>query len=143
MTIICVSVNFMHCIDRPGYATRKFFYGRASPSASPNWRLFVPTWKYSSPPPSGILLLSLHLTHNNTQNKMSRCRPTPAALPHISMATSAMASNHGATISHESVAGAWRWVCSRHGWFPWLGCPMKMHQKIERGAGPRPKVAAV
>ncbi len=36
--------------------TRKFFYGRASPSASPNWRLFVPTWKYSSPPPSGKLL---------------------------------------------------------------------------------------
>ncbi len=37
----------------------KIFYGGASPSASPNWRLFAPTWKYSSPPPSGILLLTL------------------------------------------------------------------------------------
>jgi hypothetical protein len=45
-------------LDLGLYATRKFFYGRASPSALPNWRLFVPTWKYSSPPPSGILLLT-------------------------------------------------------------------------------------
>ncbi len=52
----------------------------------------------------------------------SRIPLIPAALPYISMATSAMAPNHGAVAPHESVAGAWPWVCSRCGWFPWLGC---------------------
>jgi hypothetical protein len=36
------------------------------------------------------------------------------------MATSAMALNHGAAAPHESVSGAWRWVHSCCGWFPWL-----------------------
>jgi hypothetical protein len=67
---------------------------------------------------------------------MSRCLPTPAALPYISMATSAMAPNHCAAASPKSVAGAWWWVCSRRGWLPWLGRRTKMHQKIERGTGP-------
>ena len=51
-------VNFRYIENSPikRYATRKFFYGHALPSALTNWRLFVPTWKYSSPPLSGILL---------------------------------------------------------------------------------------
>ncbi len=51
---------------------------------------------------------------------MSRCLPTPSGFAYISMATSAMAPNHGAAAPHESVAGAWRRVCSRFDWFPWL-----------------------
>ena len=58
----------------------------------------------------------------------------PAALPHISMATSAMASNHGGTISHESVAGAWRWDRSCHGWFL-VGMPNEDTSKNREGGG--------
>jgi hypothetical protein len=39
----------------------------------------------------------------------------PAALPHIAMATSALALNQGAVTLHKSAEGAlWR-VCNRHG----------------------------
>jgi hypothetical protein len=95
----------------------------------------VPTWKYSSPPPSGILLLSLHLTHNNTQNKMSRCRPTPAALPHISMATSAMDPNHGAADPYESTAGAGRPGSLSPRLVPLVGPTNEDASKIKEGGG--------
>ena len=82
--------------------------------------------------------LSLHLTHNNTQNKMSRCRPTPAALPHISMATSAMDPNHGAADPYESTAGAgWPGSLSPR-LVPLVGPTNEDASKIKRGAGPRP-----
>jgi hypothetical protein len=82
-----------------------------------------------------------HATHNTTLHTKTRRAAAslpPVALTCISMATSAMAPNHGAVAPHESVAGAWRWVCSCHGWFPWLGCRIKMHRKKERWTGPRP-----
>jgi hypothetical protein len=90
---------------------------------------------------------SEHHTHtqHTTQHTKTRLAATaaalpPEALPYISMAISisAMTPNHGAVAPHESLAGAWQWVCSRHGWFPWLGHRIKMHQKIERGTGPQP-----
>ncbi len=49
-----------------------------------------------------------HTSHTTTQNKMIRRRPTPAALPQPSMATSAMDPNRGAVAPYESIAGAWR-----------------------------------
>ncbi len=75
-----------------------------------------------------------HITHN-TKTRWAAASLPPAALSYISMATSAMAPNHGAPAPRESVAGAWRCVCSRRGWFPWLGHRIKIHQKIERGMG--------
>ncbi len=78
-----------------------------------------------------------HTTHH-TKTRWAAASLPPVALPYISMATSAMAPNHGAAAPHESVAGAWWWLCSHCGWFPWLGCRMKMHQKIERGTDPCP-----
>ncbi len=81
------------------------------------------------------VLLSLHLTHNNTQNKMSRCRPTPAALPHISMATSAMDPNHGAVDPYESNAGA-GWPCSLSPRLvPLVGPTNEDASKIKEGGG--------
>jgi hypothetical protein len=62
----------------------------------------------------------------------------PATLPYIFMATSAMATNHGAVAPYKSGAGAWRRICTRQGWFPWLEHQIKMHQKIERGTRPWP-----
>ncbi len=81
-----------------------------------------------------------HTTHNSQhtthKNMMSRCRPTPSGVALYVHGNICMAPNHGAVAPHESVAGAWQWVCSCRGWFPWLGCQINMHQKIERGAGP-------
>jgi hypothetical protein len=53
---------------------------------------------------------SLHVTiFPHTHNKeMIRRRPTPAALPPPSMATSTMDPNRGAAAPYESIAGAWR-----------------------------------
>ncbi len=78
-----------------------------------------------------------HTTHN-TKTRWAAASLPPAALSYISMATSAMAPNHGAAATHESVAEAWWWVCSRHGWFPWLRRQTKIHWKIEMGTGPQP-----
>ena len=60
----------------------------------------------------------------------------PAALPSLSMATSAMDPSHGAAPPHESCAGArGRGSCSRS---PCFGRQKGTHRKIERWAGPRP-----
>ncbi len=82
-----------------------------------------------------------HHTHTQHTTPTTKTRWAAASLPpvmalsYISMATSAMAPNHGATAPHKSLAGAWRWVCSCCGWFPWLGCQIKIHQKIESVIG--------
>ncbi len=53
-------------------------------------------------------LVGVFHSHTNTQNKMIHRRPTPAALPPPSMATSAMDPNRGAAAPYESIADAWR-----------------------------------
>jgi hypothetical protein len=74
-------------------------------------------------------------SHNNTQNKMSCCRPTPAALPHISMATSAMDPNHGAADPYESTAGVGRPGSLLPRLVPLVGPTNKDASKIKEGGG--------
>ncbi len=79
-------------------------------------------------------------THNpqhTTQNNQNGPLPPypPAALPSLSMGRAAVPPNLGTASPHGSVAGAWRWVHARGGWFPCLGFIFNLHQKIERWGG--------
>ncbi len=75
-------------------------------------------------------------SNDEKTSKIEHVTLPPAALPSLSMATSAMDPSHGAAPPHESCAGArGRGSCSRS---PCFGRQKGTHRKIERWAGPRP-----
>ena len=84
-----------------------------------------------------------HLSTQHQDEPTPAAAHPPAALPLLSMATSAMDPTHGAAPPHESCAGA-----RGRGSFlplslPLIWAPKGTHQLIERWAGLRPKVAAI
>jgi hypothetical protein len=82
-------------------------------------------------------------THTAHKHKMSRCHPTPtAALPLLSMATSAMDPNCGAGAPYESIAGTRRPGSRSLQLIPLIGAPKWHPSKNERWAEHRPWVAA-
>jgi hypothetical protein len=89
-------------------------------------------------------------THNpqpTTHNSQYQDEPPPpyppAALPSLSMGRAVAPPNLGAMTPYGSTASA-RWqVPDCHGWFSCLGHQNATRQKLERGTGSRPLVAAI
>ncbi len=69
--------------------------------------------------------------------------PSSGLFPSISKGISTMPPTLCAMDSYISVNGAMHWVRSGRSLFPCFGHQYCTHQKIERGMGPRPQVAAV